>query len=89
MREEHWGAAIDNQVEGILAMAEEHYRRNAEGGKIPEDDATAFATIRANRLTDALRAATELYRSSGYVEVAPFNDERYADHWFEKRLARG
>jgi DNA-binding MarR family transcriptional regulator/GNAT superfamily N-acetyltransferase len=37
----------------------------------------------------ALRAATELYRSSGYVEVAPFNDERYADHWFEKRLARG
>jgi hypothetical protein len=55
VREEHWGAAIDNQVEGILAMAEEHYRRNAEGGKIPEDDATAFATIRANRLTDALR----------------------------------
>ena len=33
----------------------------------------------------------EIYRSSGYVEVAPFNDERYAHHWFEKVLgdARG
>src|SRR4051794_18542543 len=37
----------------------------------------------------ALRAATALYRSSGYVEVAPFNDEPYADHWFEKPLAHG
>jgi hypothetical protein len=27
-----------------------------------------------------------MYRSSGYVEVSPFNDEVYADHWFEKRL---
>ena len=27
-----------------------------------------------------------MYRSRGYREVAPFNDERYADHWFEKRL---
>jgi DNA-binding MarR family transcriptional regulator/GNAT superfamily N-acetyltransferase len=31
--------------------------------------------------------ATTMYRSSGYVEVAAFNDEPYADHWFEKRLA--
>jgi hypothetical protein len=30
--------------------------------------------------------AISLYRSSGYVEVEPFNDEPYADHWFEKRL---
>src|SRR3954447_15989677 len=37
----------------------------------------------------ALRAATSLYRSSGYVEVARFNDEPYADHWFSKRLAPG
>jgi DNA-binding MarR family transcriptional regulator len=34
----------------------------------------------------ALPEAIALYRSAGYVEVAPFNDERYADHWFEKRL---
>lgn len=30
--------------------------------------------------------AIALYRSAGYAEVAPFNDEPYAHHWFEKRL---
>jgi len=30
--------------------------------------------------------AIALYRSCGYSEVAAFNDEPYADHWFEKRL---
>ncbi len=34
----------------------------------------------------ALEEAIGMYRSAGYVEVAPFNDERYAHHWFEKRL---
>ena len=34
----------------------------------------------------ALHEAIGLYRSSGYVAVEPFNDEPYADHWFEKRL---
>jgi DNA-binding MarR family transcriptional regulator/ribosomal protein S18 acetylase RimI-like enzyme len=33
-----------------------------------------------------LREAATLYRSAGYVEVDPFNDEPYAHHWFEKRL---
>jgi DNA-binding MarR family transcriptional regulator/N-acetylglutamate synthase-like GNAT family acetyltransferase len=33
-----------------------------------------------------LREAASLYRSAGYVEVEPFNDEPYAHHWFEKRL---
>jgi hypothetical protein len=28
-----------------------------------------------------------LYRSAGYKEVDAFNDEPYAHHWFEKRLA--
>ena len=36
----------------------------------------------------ALTAAIALYRSAGYREVAPFNDEPYAHHWFEKRLPR-
>jgi GNAT superfamily N-acetyltransferase len=35
----------------------------------------------------ALSEAQQLYRSSGYVEVPAFNDEPYADHWFEKPLA--
>jgi DNA-binding MarR family transcriptional regulator/GNAT superfamily N-acetyltransferase len=35
----------------------------------------------------ALVEAIALYRSAGYEEVAPFNEEPYAHHWFEKRLA--
>ncbi len=34
----------------------------------------------------ALVEAIALYRSAGYRQVAPFNDERYADLWFEKAL---
>jgi DNA-binding MarR family transcriptional regulator/GNAT superfamily N-acetyltransferase len=37
---------------------------------------------------DALGEAIALYRSGGFREVAAFNDEPYAHHWFEKRLAR-
>jgi DNA-binding MarR family transcriptional regulator/GNAT superfamily N-acetyltransferase len=35
---------------------------------------------------ESLREATALYRSAGYTEVAPFNDEPYAHRWFEKRV---
>jgi ribosomal protein S18 acetylase RimI-like enzyme len=41
------------------------------------------ARLETNR---ALIEAINLYRSAGYSEVAAFNDEPYADHWFEKRL---
>jgi DNA-binding MarR family transcriptional regulator/predicted GNAT family N-acyltransferase len=34
----------------------------------------------------ALIEAHALYRSEGYQEIARFNDNPYADHWFEKRL---
>jgi DNA-binding MarR family transcriptional regulator/GNAT superfamily N-acetyltransferase len=34
-----------------------------------------------------LGEALALYRSTGWVEVAAFNDEPFADHWFEKALA--
>jgi GNAT superfamily N-acetyltransferase/DNA-binding HxlR family transcriptional regulator len=34
----------------------------------------------------ALKEAIELYRRAGFVEVAPFNEEPYAHHWFEKTL---
>jgi DNA-binding MarR family transcriptional regulator len=33
-----------------------------------------------------LTEAQALYRSSGYREVSPFNDEPYAHHWFAKAL---
>ena len=35
----------------------------------------------------SLGEAIGLYRSAGYREVAAFNDEPYAHHWFEKVLA--
>lgn len=35
----------------------------------------------------SLGEAIALYRSSGFREVAAFNDEPYAHHWFEKHLA--
>ena len=34
----------------------------------------------------ALTEAIAMYRSAGYREVPPFNDEWYAHHWFEKDL---
>ena len=42
-----------------------------------------FAHIETSAvLTEALA----LYRSAGWVEVPAFNEEPFADHWFEKRL---
>jgi ribosomal protein S18 acetylase RimI-like enzyme len=37
--------------------------------------------------SDHLAEAHALYRTAGYSEVAPYNDNPYARHWFEKRLA--
>ncbi|MEN8144539.1 MAG: helix-turn-helix domain-containing GNAT family N-acetyltransferase [Gemmatimonadota bacterium] len=34
-----------------------------------------------------LDEARKLYRRNGYQEVGAFNDDPYADHWFEKNLA--
>jgi DNA-binding MarR family transcriptional regulator/GNAT superfamily N-acetyltransferase len=34
-----------------------------------------------------LHEAQALYRRNGYREVPAFNDDPYADHWFEKRIA--
>jgi GNAT superfamily N-acetyltransferase len=36
--------------------------------------------------SDVLPEALALFRSAGYVEVAPFNDEPFADRWFAKSL---
>ena len=44
----------------------------------------SVARLETNR---ALVEAIALYRSAGYREVPAFNDEPFADHWFEKRLS--
>jgi ribosomal protein S18 acetylase RimI-like enzyme len=54
-----------------------------------ENRASAAGVRRVQLETkDVLREAISLYTSAGYREVEPFNDEPYADHWFEKTLKR-
>jgi DNA-binding MarR family transcriptional regulator/GNAT superfamily N-acetyltransferase len=43
----------------------------------------ALVRLETNR---GLHEAQALYRRNGYREVAAFNDDPYADHWFEKRI---
>ena len=45
----------------------------------------AMTTLRLDT-NRALTEAHELYRKEGYREVARFNDNPYAHHWFAKRL---
>lgn len=58
----------------LLSELEQHARRH--GARVVRLDTNK-----------ALREAISLYGSAGYVEVEPFNDDPYPDHWFEKRLA--
>jgi DNA-binding MarR family transcriptional regulator/GNAT superfamily N-acetyltransferase len=52
-----------------------------------EDHARALGFTRLQLETNrTLLEAIALYRSSGYREVSPFNDEPYAHHWFEKEI---
>jgi DNA-binding MarR family transcriptional regulator/GNAT superfamily N-acetyltransferase len=44
-----------------------------------------LATLRLET-NQALQEAIRLYRSTGFREVAPFNSDPYAHHWFEKSL---
>jgi ribosomal protein S18 acetylase RimI-like enzyme len=57
----------------ILSELEEHAK--AQG--------TTTLRLETNQ---SLAEAISLYRSAGYVEVAAFNDEPYAHHWFEKHI---
>jgi DNA-binding MarR family transcriptional regulator/GNAT superfamily N-acetyltransferase len=53
-------------------------------------DAATASGVRTLRLETnrCLAEARQLYESAGFVEVAAFNDEPYAHHWFERELAR-
>lgn len=52
-----------------------------------EDEARALGMTTVKLETNrTLVEAISMYRHSGYTEVAPFNDEPYAHHWFEKQL---
>jgi DNA-binding MarR family transcriptional regulator/GNAT superfamily N-acetyltransferase len=57
----------------LLAELEDHARRSG----------ATVARLETNRV---LTEAIALYRSAGYEEVAPFNDEPFAHHWFARRI---
>ena len=46
------------------------------------------ATVVRLETNRSLTEAIAMYRAAGYAEVPAFNDERYAHHWFEKRVRR-
>jgi GNAT superfamily N-acetyltransferase len=48
--------------------------------------AAAGARVARIETSTVLTEALALYRSAGWVEVSAFNDEPFADHWFEKSL---
>jgi GNAT superfamily N-acetyltransferase len=70
---------IDESVRGLglgRRLLSELERQAREHG-------ATIARLETNR---ALTEAIAMYRAHGYAEVAPFNDEHYAHHWFERRL---
>jgi DNA-binding MarR family transcriptional regulator/GNAT superfamily N-acetyltransferase len=48
--------------------------------------AESGATVTRLETNRSLVEAISLYRSAGYREVPAFNDEPFADHWFEREL---
>lgn len=55
--------------------------------EVLEREARALGATKIRLDTNkTLKEAIALYRSAGYRQVAAFNEERYATHWFEKRL---
>jgi DNA-binding MarR family transcriptional regulator/GNAT superfamily N-acetyltransferase len=55
--------------------------------ELESDAVKSGATMARLETNRALVEAIAMYRSAGYVEVAAFNDEPFAHHWFEKELA--
>ncbi|MCW3845446.1 bifunctional helix-turn-helix transcriptional regulator/GNAT family N-acetyltransferase [Micromonospora yasonensis] len=51
-------------------------------GHAAEGGWTAVRLDTNRNLTEAIA----MYRAAGYREIEPYNTERYAHHWFEKRL---
>jgi DNA-binding MarR family transcriptional regulator/GNAT superfamily N-acetyltransferase len=57
-------------------------------GELEAAAAATGATSVRLETNSSLAEAIAMYRSAGYAEVEPFNDEPYAHHWFVKELPR-
>ncbi|WP_329071058.1 GNAT family N-acetyltransferase [Amycolatopsis sp. NBC_01480] len=66
------------------------HRGNGAGALLvaaAEDAARALgATVMRLDTRDDLVEARALYARTGYTEVEPFNNDKYAEHWFSKNL---
>ncbi|PPL15172.1 GNAT family N-acetyltransferase [Microterricola pindariensis] len=62
---------------GRLLMGELEVQARAQG----------LSALRLDTRSDLVEAR-RLYAAVGYAEVAPHNDDPYADHWFRKKLGR-
>jgi GNAT superfamily N-acetyltransferase len=66
------------------------YRGRGAGARLiaaAEEAARAFgATTMRLDTRDDLVEARALYARAGYAEVEPFNNDKYAEHWFSKNL---
>jgi DNA-binding MarR family transcriptional regulator/GNAT superfamily N-acetyltransferase len=51
---------------------------------LARENGVSVLRLETNR---TLKEAIGLYRAAGFAELAPFNDELYAHHWFEKELS--
>ena len=52
-----------------------------------EEQAAGFGHSAVRLYTNrSLGEAKAMYRANGYREIARYNDDPYANHWFEKRL---
>ncbi len=60
----------------LLAACEQHGR------------SLGAAALRLDTRGDLVEARN-LYAKHGFAEIPAYNDGRYAEHWFEKRLPTG
>ena len=57
-----------------------------DSGELEAHAAAHGATAVQLETNRTLVEAIRLYKSAGFVEIEPYNDEYYAHHWFEKQL---
>ncbi|MFJ6672950.1 GNAT family N-acetyltransferase [Actinosynnema sp. NPDC091369] len=82
---------VDRETAEMKRMFVDPAARGTGGGAAllaaVEEAAVSFgaSAIRLDTRTDLVEARA-LYAKHGYREVPAFNSDRYAEHWFEKRL---
>ncbi len=88
------GGAVKGLDDGVASIKRMWVDRSARGLGVgrrllaaleSEARTLGYALVRLET-NGTLSEAIRLYRTSGYREVPAFNDDPYAQHWFEKRL---